>query len=119
MHFIIHQQSAQFHAAGSHGILELPAEAVIAHLADKGCLFAQLLQHGQHVAWRPARIGLVERVAEFAVAGPDEVDQQFTQRRYIIFLFCHFAPSRNSPFLVATATDTDGSSRGMIMLCRA
>ena len=65
------------------------AEAVPAHLADKGAAFRELAQHGQHVCGRAAGVCLKKRVALFAQAVLGEVDQQLAECDNVKCLVIH------------------------------
>lgn len=68
----------------------MPPQKIIAHLADESGLFAQLRQHGQHIAGCSAWIGLKQSVSLSAEPVFSEVDQQLPQSGYIIALHLSF-----------------------------
>ncbi len=90
MHAFIPQKALSFDAALGDGICQQVPEGVLPHLADKGGLVAQVLEHGQHVAGRSAGIHLQEKIPLGAETGLGEIDQKLAQS-YDVIRF-HGAP---------------------------
>ena len=77
-HQMVHADPRRLRRVPQH-----PAEQVVPHLAHKGARTAQLFQHGQHIARRAPRIGLVYRVPLRACAASGKVHQQLAQGNYV------------------------------------
>ena len=89
----IGDKAAHVDPNGAQRVLQLAAKLVAAHLADKGCAFAEFCKHGQHVAGRSAGVRLKKGIA--LGAGPvfGEIDQKFTHGHNVKLLHGSFLRS--------------------------
>ena len=86
VHFLIHHQIFCSNAEFFQRFFQSQAKLVFADFADKGCFFAQIVQHGKHIAWCSAGICLKKPVALFAESVLGKINQQFAQCNNIICL---------------------------------
>ena len=87
MDFLVHKKSGHVDALTARAGLEHTAEHVIADLAQEGCLFSRLGQHGEHIAGRSAGICLKKGVSLITQSILHKIDQKLTQGCHIILFF--------------------------------
>ena len=84
VHLVVHQEVPRVDPCLLHGFLELAAELVLAHLADKGSPAAKFGEHGEHITGRAPGIGLQQRISLFAKPVFGKVDQKLAYGDHVV-----------------------------------
>ena len=77
MHLIIHTQIIRTNPYILNDIFQPASKGILSNFSNKGYFMPQSGKHCQHIAGRPARVRLKNRIALAALIILDKINQQF------------------------------------------